>query len=269
MDLPTSLDVMVPAVTRRIPLVSSSEATSQLPCQSLQRLGWWDVRCCFGGDGACTYRTTRILASEAGDMTDVDRLVHYIRQKLRDLNHGLSTVEYHYSSIPLCVIDAVFSIGVRYESTERTVQEFCQTYGWPMARRNDGTEKTISDLLAILQKYENRWEEMANIVFRNRQRTSSRSGILKAEAVYRFAEVLRRFGIETFADAQRLGLQDSVRRAIAMIPGQSSGISYDYFLMLVGHTDHVKADRMVRRFVADALGIRDVQPDDCRRLNRK
>lgn len=201
-------------------------------------------------------------------MTDVDKLVRCIRQKLGDLNHGLSTVEYHYSSIPLGVIDAVFSIGVRYESTERTVQEFCQTYGWPMARRNDGTEKTISDLLAILQKYENRWEEMANIVFRNRQRTSSRSGILKAEAVYRFAEELRRFGIETFADAQRLGLQDSVRRAIAMIPGQSSGISYDYFLMLVGHTDHVKADRMVRRFVADALGLRDVQPDDCRRLVR-
>jgi hypothetical protein len=45
-------------------------------------------------------------------------------------------------------------------------------------------QRKISDFLQILQLYENRWEGMADDLFHNRQRTSTRSGILKAEADY-------------------------------------------------------------------------------------
>ena len=49
--------------------------------------------------------------------------------------------------------------------------------------------------------YENRWEDLAVEVFRNRQRPSSMSGILKSEAVYRFARARRQAGPETLANA--------------------------------------------------------------------
>jgi len=56
-------------------------------------------------------------------------------------------------------------------------------------KKLDGDEKVeqrkIGDFLQILQPYDKRWEGMADDLFHNRQRTSTRSGILKAEADYK------------------------------------------------------------------------------------
>jgi hypothetical protein len=202
-------------------------------------------------------------------MSEIERLVTYIRRTLTDLNTPPSGAAYEYASVPLCVIDAVFSIGVRYESTERTVTDFCRRYGWQRDGRGTTTEHTISDFLRILQPFENRWEQMADTVFRNRQRTSTRSGILKAEAVYRFSKTLQQFGIETFADVLKSGLRNDLRQAIKAIPGQGSGLSYAYSLMLAGNENGVKADRMVTRFVADALSVRNVPPARAEELVRQ
>lgn len=201
-------------------------------------------------------------------MTDVERLVAYIRRTLTDLNAPPSDAAYEYASCPLCIIDAVFSIGVRYESTERTVTDFCARYSWEKEGRGRAKEHTTSDFLRILEPFENRWEQMAETVFRNRQRTSTRSGILKAEATYRFTKTLQRFGIETFADVLKSGLRNDVRQEIKSIPGQGTGLSYAYFLILAGNQDGVKADRMVTRFVANALGVRSVAPEIAEQLVR-
>jgi hypothetical protein len=90
-----------------------------------------------------------------------DALVAHIRRNLGDLNIPQPGGEYEYSALPVCVTDAVFSLGVRYESTERTVRELCERYGWEMSRKLASAELTISDFLKILQPYENRWEDMA------------------------------------------------------------------------------------------------------------
>ena len=82
---------------------------------------------------------------------------------------------------------------------------------------------------------------------------------MKAEAVYRFAKVLKTFGIETFEDALQRGRAGRVRSEIEKIPGQASGLSYNYFLMLVGDDTAVKADRMIRGFVADAWRVPAVE----------
>ena len=202
-------------------------------------------------------------------MTDVDKLVAYIRRTLTDFNAPPTDAAYEYASVPLCVIDAVFSIGARYESTERTVTEFCERYHWQRDGRGGVKEHTVSEFLRLLEPYENRWEEMADRVFRNRQRTSARSGILKAEATFKFAKALQQFGIETFADVLKSGLRSDLRQAIKAIPGQSSGLSYAYFLILAGNQDGVKPDRMVTRFVADALGVRNVALEKAEELVRQ
>ncbi len=202
-------------------------------------------------------------------MNDVERLVLHLRKALGDLARPQPEGEYQYSSLALCVVDAVYSIGVRYESTWRTVSDFARRQSWEVDRKKANREVEVTDLLRILRPYENRWEQMAIEIFRNSQRTSRRSGILKAEAVYRFAQVLHSFGIETFSDALRLGLRDEVKNAIASIPGQGSGISYSYFLILAGHPDAVKPDRMVSRFVADALGVPNLRQDHCEQLVRQ
>ncbi len=202
-------------------------------------------------------------------MTDIDALTAHIRRTLGDLGKVSPDGEYDYSSLALCVIDAVYSLGVRYESTERTVAEWCRRYGWVTWRKDSAAERTISDFLHVLQPYEGSWDQMADVVFRNRQRTAPRSGILKAEAVYRFAKTLQNFGVESRPDAVKTGLRADIRRALTAIPGQTSGLSYNYFLILAGNTDGVKADRMVTRFVADALGVRTVAQETCEQLVRE
>ena len=163
--------------------------------------------------------------------------------------------EYRYASLPLCVIDAVFSIGVKYTSTQATVARFCDKSGWPRFAplredRGAGTH-SLSDLLALYHGLTS--EAAAQMLFGNRQRTSTTSGILKAEAVRLFAEALRRCEIDTFADLtpDRLELAEAI---ILGLPGQSSGIAFDYFRMLAGDDDLIKPDRMIQRFVACALG---------------
>jgi hypothetical protein len=80
-------------------------------------------------------------------MTLVDNLVAHIRRNLGDLNTVHPDAVFHYASLPICVIDAVFSIGVRYASTERTVKEWCNRYGWDWERSSGTKERTISEFL--------------------------------------------------------------------------------------------------------------------------
>lgn len=164
--------------------------------------------------------------------------------------------EYRYASLPLCVIDAVFSIGVRYVSTQATIARFCENTGWQKFavsrdRRGAGTQG-LSELLALLEKANP--DVAADELFGNRQRTSTRSGILKAEAVKLFAEALLFNGIDNFTDitADRIDFSEAT---ILSLPGQSSGIAFDYFRMLAGDDQLVKPDRMVQRFLADAMGL--------------
>lgn len=149
--------------------------------------------------------------------------------------------EFFYASLPLCVIDAVFSIGVSYTSTSNTVARFCDRQGWvislsPNIKRQTG-EHTISDFLNLPENLSP--DRMADTLFGNRQRTSTRSGILKADAVRHFATSLQEAKINDFCDLDegRLVIAEALAREI---PGQKSGISFDYFRMLAGDDNLVK-----------------------------
>ena len=123
---------------------------------------------------------------------------------------------------------------------------------------------TINILITLLEgRY---FESLAKDVFCNQQRTSTRNGILKSEAVYRFAKTLQDYGITTFGDTADDQRNEQVRTKIQEIKGQKSGISFDYFLMLAGSDRYVKADRMLRAFVADALRESNVSADNTRAL---
>ena len=91
-------------------------------------------------------------------------------------------------------------------------------------------------------------------IFANRNRTSTVNGILKSDAVFRFAEVLHNYEIHYFQDVHRVIANPGFERAIRFIPGQKSGISHDYFLMLTGSEDFIKPDRTVLRFLSQVLG---------------
>ena len=85
----------------------------------------------------------RLNASRGIYDREHQQTVAHIRRTLDDLITPLSDAAYQYAALPLCVVAAAFSIGVGYESTGRTVSDFCARYhcqqqlrfrGWWRAR---------------------------------------------------------------------------------------------------------------------------------------
>ena len=169
-----------------------------------------------------------------------------------------------YRSTALAAIDAIWSIGVRYGGVLNVIARYSAAR---VQRGADPQADTPADLLAFIEGCGSTEGFAASV--NNRQRTSSRNGILKAEAVQEAAALLVAAGVET-PHALR-SLDTAARQRLEQrwrdIRGQASGLSWDYFVMLNGMSG-VKADRMIRRFVAEALGAREseVQPPAARAL---
>ncbi len=167
---------------------------------------------------------------------------------------------YYYASLPLCVLDAVYSIGVRYEGVLNVVERYCTRFKLRRHRKaEDRTTLPPRDEQESVSTFCTRFAErtadqMADEVFQNRQRTSARNGVLKAEAVFHFASALKAHGVEYLQDVPAARENMGLEQAIRSIPGQKSGVSLQYFWMLSGSDNFVKPDRMVERFLVAALG---------------
>lgn len=185
--------------------------------------------------------------------TDTRVIAEYCKSNLNLENASLGN-EYHYHSLPLCIIDAVFSIGVRYSSTENTVRRFCEYFGqkiFSLEHPPIEEQLSVSKFIRLLDGYS--IEDMAVKIYGNKQRTSARNGILKAKAVLMFAEVLYKFGVDYYQDMYKVLGSKDFETTIAEIPGHRSGISTRYFYMLAGSDDYIKPDRMITRFIWSAI----------------
>jgi hypothetical protein len=190
---------------------------------------------------------------------EVQRLTEYCKSSL-DLSNLQLPEEYGYKNLVLCIIDAIFSIGVTYSSTRNTVNRFSQyvsdTFGPEF-------EITISEFCKLHSDIT--IEDIARRIYQNAQRTSSRNGILKAEAVFRTAQLLQTLGVESLADLEKFVGKEDFEAAFRQIPGQGSGVSLRYFYMLLGSETDIKPDRMIIRFISNALN-RAVRMEECHAL---
>lgn len=170
--------------------------------------------------------------------------------------------EQRWAHLSLCVLDAVFSIGARYGTTVRTCETYARHAGITTLDRGDGpigtsAEQPLEALVAEVQAVGD--DRFAAEVLANRQRTSSRGGVLKAEAARRYAEALVRAGVHRYSDVEAL-LDDAARLAaleeeLRRVPGNGTGdVRLGYLWMLVGHDRMIKPDRMVLRWLARVLG---------------
>lgn len=176
-----------------------------------------------------------------------------------------------YVSLPLCVIDSVYSIGVRYESTERVVKRYATSFsatyspnGLYLQPRSEPPRdvESISDLIERMKNFGvNRF---CTKIFCNRQWTSTngRHRIRKAEAVLEFAEVVRAFGLETITDVRELlgrsdvdQMLELLKKRLRAVPGDGAdSLRINYVLMMAGGDQFIKADRMLRRFAKLCFG---------------
>jgi hypothetical protein len=187
------------------------------------------------------------------------KLLESLRSKL-DLSEPLNPEEYAYQSLPLCILDAVFSINAKYESTRNVVERYCHHYKLRQVRKDPLRLPPVEEqepVSAFVEKISNLGpEKFAGMVLANRQRTSTKSGIMKSEAALRFAQVLKLHKVEYFQDVEKIQGKEDFENAVKAIPGQRTGITVRYFYMLAGSDDFVKPDRMILGFLKDQLGER-------------
>lgn len=159
-----------------------------------------------------------------------------------------------YKSVALCVLDSIYSIGVNYSGVATLINNYRDLRS---ASGKDADRDTAGDLVEAVHAAGGADEFAEKTGYR--WRTSTRSGILKAEAARQAAEVLKDAQLESIDSVQAAFSSPESQESSAVkqqwlsIRGQGSGLSWDYFLMLAG-VQNVKADRMIVRYVSNALG---------------
>jgi hypothetical protein len=149
-------------------------------------------------------------------------------------------------SLALCLLDAIWSMGVKYGGVINVLDRY---KSWLTSAQRGSPDRSASQLIDDIDAVGggDAFAELVN----NRGRTSTRNGILKAQAVRDAASNLVTVGIDSTIDLRTRSGDREVERAFKATRGQSSGISWHYLLILAGVED-IKADRMIRRFVAAA-----------------
>lgn len=162
-------------------------------------------------------------------------------------------------SLALCVIDSVFSIGVKYQGVVNVVRRY---RAYRLSQSGNADSDGCLELMGSFQHLggPDGWAAK----FENKQRTSTKSGILKSDAVLRESQVLAEHGVWTVHDLRSKSSRGELRdieTAWRSVPGQKSGVSWSYFLMLArvlpdadSGLAGVKPDRMIKRYVGGALG---------------
>lgn len=191
--------------------------------------------------------------------TNAQKLAIYAEKHLCLQTAQLSRA-YYYQSLPFCIIDAVFSLGVRYGQVEQVVCRVAQVTGWYVFRRHGSKfpavtkQITVSDLLRQIGEHQDPRETLFNNRGFANPRAQEPNRVSKSDLVCQFSEVLKKNEIETFQDLVKYSDPDALDIRLCALPALNSGIAVRYFRMLSGDKNQVKPDRMIQRFIRDGIG---------------
>jgi hypothetical protein len=167
---------------------------------------------------------------------------------------------YYYQSLPFCIIDAVFSLGVKYGQVENVVCNVAKVTGWDVFRPHGSKfpavakQKTVSDLLNEIGKHTSPCQTLFNNRGFANPSAKKAPRIQKEDLVRQFTGVLKAHEIETFQDLAKYGDPDALDSELCALPALKSGIGVRYFRMLAGDENQVKPDRMIQRFIKGGIG---------------
>lgn len=160
-----------------------------------------------------------------------------------------------YFSAPICALDSVFSIGIRYTIVVSSIYRFCQL----IKQDFETSTITTSEVLTLIDKISD--EELAE-KYLTKHRTSTKNGILKTTAFRLFLQTMQAYHVETCDDIHSIAGNSSFENAIKMIPGQRSGITLDYLYILSRMENYVKDDRHIQTFINDIFPKNNFNHDD-------
>lgn len=173
-----------------------------------------------------------------------------------DLKSAKLGDEFYYDNLTFCLIDAVFSMGIRYKIVQNAITRY---KNYISEKEFNFNEHKISDFIEIVNSIPCKEEDKCLLFSEKvltKNRTSPRNGILKTQACYYIAQILVKYHIETKEQFNSMpkDIMESVKKEISNVKGQSSGIMLQYLYMLAGNDDICKPDRHLHKFVETATG---------------
>lgn len=189
--------------------------------------------------------------------SDVAKVVAYCRENLGDPARWYRPDGYP-NSLALCIIDSIYSTGSHYNSVKKVIHRYWCSHGFNDWRScNHGARRLLK---SISQSGGPR--DWATTRVENLKPAHTRPGaLLKAEVVQQAASLMVELNIDSVDDLKAAvaadPMKNEVHRRWKRLPSQSSGVTYNYLLILAG-LPSVKPDRMVLRFLENALGTSDI-----------
>jgi hypothetical protein len=159
------------------------------------------------------------------------------------------------NSLALCVMDSIWSIGIKYQTVVRVLDRYLEQRGFGGIRDAQKCADGPSDFLEwvkSLNAHEKAADEVSLRLKNGNKTSSAHNAVLKSEAVIQACQILQSMNVESTFDL--ISRIDEVKpHWLYEVPGQRSGISWRYLLMLSG-SPGVKPDRMVLRFL-ERIGV--------------
>lgn len=187
-------------------------------------------------------------------MTIQDNFNHFCEEYLPLTEKDMK----YYSSLPLCALDAIYSIQLKYDvQVVPVVKRMCEALEIEMLAK-DPTEippvneqTTVSSFIQKL-KDKDLWDAEKLTSITRTYKTAGSRKILKSDAFIQFLDVLVRNGIDSFQDLNSVENQYSLGMELRTIKGQKESVNY--FFMLAGDKYDVKVDTHLTRFAQRATG---------------
>lgn len=162
-------------------------------------------------------------------------------------------------ALALCVIDSVQSTRSHYTSVRNVLARYCDF------RSDQGGDATNDGVVDLLRSFDriggpDAWADGIG----NRKPTSTVAGApLKAAAIQQVARVLLDAEIEQSVDLRSTASLAAIEAAWLAAPGQRSGLTWSYLLMLTGTTEPGH-DPLVTRYLARALDVtpKELPPEE-------
>lgn len=186
------------------------------------------------------------------DLDDVTALTMACHRDLGDPDGWFRTTGYP-KSLALCIIDSIYSTGARYTSVLNVIARY---RAYRTEQGGDADTDGVEELLTTIDELGGA-DAWATRIGNRRPTSTAQNAPLKSAAIVDVASKLADFDVRT-TDQLRARVHtdalEAVEHAWRTAPGQRSGITWEYALMLA-QVPGVKADRMVIAYTARALGV--------------
>lgn len=174
-----------------------------------------------------------------------EKFVEYCKKEL-DLT---KLIDYNYNSLPICIIDCVYSLRTKYEKTTRPI---VQRYAdWALNGDTQSAEDRISLFLQRIDEVG--LQEFRENIVDNRQKLGGVWSIPKEEVCYNLARYLKYINIETLENFQKFESPEFLEIVIRAVKGIGDA-GTNYLFMLAGDKDRCKPDVHVNHCIKDVCG---------------